>query len=133
MPQEKSDVQDMQSQTEWETPAFARIKKKKTKRVSNDSSNAFVNVLLSKSSNGYFCKFLKSIFWDFQYDNLDKRGSTIFSMELAVANIDKITDCESYLYNTFLDYLCKIVVTIMVIVEVYWKRVLKTRTLKCIL
>ncbi len=32
--QEKSDVQDMQSQTEWETPAFARIKKKKTKRVS---------------------------------------------------------------------------------------------------
>src|SRR6058998_155644 len=32
--QENSDVQDMQSQTEWETPAFARIKKKKTKRVS---------------------------------------------------------------------------------------------------
>ena len=60
--------------------------------------------------------------------NLDKRGSIIFSMELAVANIDKITDCESYLYNTFLDYLCKIVVTIMVIVEVYWKRVLKIPT-----
>ena len=35
--------------------------------------------------------------------NLDKRGSIIFSMELAGTNIHKITHRESYLYNTFLD------------------------------